>query len=163
MSALLYLEDGSLVPVASLSRIGHLERDGRRAVRDAEGRLIGRASEHAIAECQDRTLPIIPAQPGWLIVTYAGPDDDEFWSVSEPVIGWVIDGSFPLPVTASSGFDRTLVRYVLVAPAGTGATLRAFGADASYRGEREALDAAERQWREARPPTVGALPVGCPP
>lgn len=151
MTALLGLADGSFVPLAGVGRVEPPSRDGHRIVRDPEDRVIGKIGEYAFNDARTAGLPIIHAAPGWLLFTYAGPDEAEFWHDSEPVVGFVADGGWLVPITPSWGVGWNLTSFFILAPALSGATMRAFAADeTSYSDESTALEAVERTWREGR-------------
>jgi hypothetical protein len=164
MSALLSLDDGSFVPLRSIGKIGPPDRDGRRTVRDHDGHTIGRIGEYAFNDARTAGLPIIPAPPGWLVVEHSGPDDAEFWSSSEPAVGFIADGGFLVPITPSWGVGWNLRAFFILAPPSSGATMRAFADDeTSYPDENAALEAAERKWRELRHRKTGEGVPKCVP
>ena len=106
--------------------------------------------------------PIIHAPPGWLFYSYSGPDDDEFLFDAEPIIGWAVDGSYSLPITASEGIVEDTERRIAVAPASTGATWRAFEYSRSYHDEDKARADLELEWRKARDEKLAKADAGEP-
>ena len=89
-------------------------------------------------------------QHGRTVYDRSGPDDDEFIFDAEPIIGWAVDGSYSLPITASEGIVEDTERRIAVAPASTGATWRAFEYSRSYHDEDKARADLELEWRKAR-------------
>jgi hypothetical protein len=151
---LLELDDGSLVPLTAVGHIGpeaETRRGPGRAVRDTRGELAGYANAHSVEMARRAALPMLPAPPGWLVVTYADASSDEFWHGVEPVIAWQFDGNDPVPITASGSTGcGSEAEYFVLAPPGSGATDQASDTFGSYRDLEAALEIAEKRWRGAR-------------
>jgi hypothetical protein len=62
----------------------------------------------ALALSQVTTVAVIPAQPGYELLTFSQDHDSEFWFDRQPIIAWRIAGSgwpWPEPITVSGDKD----------------------------------------------------------